>query len=61
MAKKSVYIPFYQDGAYHWLEVTGNYTGDPVPEGEPAVKSTATSSTPPVRLQPHPGPKGSSE
>jgi len=54
MAKKSVYIPFYHEGAYHYLEVTGTYSADQVPEGEPSLKSSACSTTPPKRLQPHP-------
>lgn len=52
MAKKTIYIPFYEDGAYHWLAVTGEHTGDPVPEGKICISSAAIGTTPPRRLQP---------
>lgn len=57
MAAQKIYIPFYKDGAWHWVSVSGTYdTGAKVPEGEPAVHSRAMTKTPPSRLQPDPTP-----
>jgi len=53
MAQQAIYIPFYKDGAFHYVKVVGE-TGPQVPEGEPSFKSSATSTTPPKRLQPEP-------
>ena len=55
MAAQFIYIPFYKDGAWHQAKVNAVYdTGTKVPEGEPMVKSSAMSITPPQRLQPEP-------
>lgn len=57
MAAQSVFIPFYKNGAWHFIKVTGVYdTGAKVPEGDPMVKSAAMTITPPQRLQPDPTP-----
>lgn len=53
MAKKSIYLPFYEGGAWHWIEVTGTVHDGPVPEGLPAINSRSAWLTPPKRLQPH--------
>jgi len=51
MAKKTVYIPFYEDGAYHWMAVTGEVQLTAVAEGLPAIKPSSCDVTPPERLQ----------
>lgn len=57
MAAQPIYIPFYKDGAWHWVKVAGVYdTGQKVPEGEPCVNSRAMTTTPVARLQPDPTP-----
>lgn len=57
MAAQFIYIPFYKDGAWHFAKIPGTYdTGQKVPEGEPCVKATAITTTPPQRLQPDPTP-----
>ena len=57
MAQQSIFLPFYKDGAWHFAKVNAVYdTGQKVPEGEPMVKSSAITVTPPQRLQPDPIP-----
>jgi len=59
MAAQAIFIPFYKDGAWHFVKVQGVYdTGNKVPEGQPMVKAMAMTATPPQRLQPVPVPLG---
>lgn len=61
MAKKSIYLPYYENGAFSWIELEGMVDLKGAPEGAPAIKASAAATVPPLRLQPHPRHKAGQE